>query len=217
MTDAPPYICYPGTVKAEMCDRIIALGEKLQFGRAQVVDYDQGSYKGDTRKGRIAFFPHEPQYGFIYDGLSYFTDRANREKWNFELVGLLPLQYSIYSRGDFFNWHRDTLSAPQDPSRDGPPLVRKLSFSLQLSEPHDYVGGDFEVKSEEKYENREAWSRMRERGSFIIFPSATVHRVTPVVFGERRSLVGWVLGVASEEDMKHDKWGTGAEDRADSA
>ena len=129
MTDTPPFICTPGVVKAEMCDRIIALGDALPSGAPQVVRSD---------------------------------------------------------------------------SESGKPLVRKLSFSLQLSNDHDYVGGDFQVRNADRSVDEALWTRMRQRGSFIVFPSLTVHQVTPVIFGERRSLVGWVLGTASDEDLRHD-------------
>lgn len=84
------------------------------------------------------------------------------------------------------------------------PLVRKLSFSLQLSNDYDYVGGDFQVRNAGRSVDEDLWTQMRQRGSFIIFLSLTVHQVTPVIFGERRSLVGWVLGTASDEDLRYD-------------
>ena len=204
MTVTPPFVCTPGVVKAEMCDRIIALGNALPSGAPQVVRSDSESYRGDKRKGVISLFPKGEEFGFLYDGINYFAEQANRENWNFELLGLLPLQYSIYRRGDFFDWHRDTMTVPKELSPPGKPLVRKLSFSLQLSNDHDYVGGDFQVRNADRSVDEALWTQMRQRGSFIIFPSLTVHQVTPVIFGERRSLVGWVLGTASDEDLRND-------------
>ena len=99
---------------------------------------------------------------------------------------------------------------PPDPARRGPPPVRKLSLSLQLPEPDAYEGGNFEARAADGSVDAEFWARMRQRGSLIIFPAAVVHRVTPVTRGERRSLVGWVLGAPSEEDLAYDPNSQGA-------
>ena len=34
----------------------------------------------------------------------------------------------------------------------------------------------------------------KKRGQMVIFPSETIHRVTPVTKGIRKSIVGWVIG-----------------------
>lgn len=197
-------ICYPGVVSPTMCDRIVALGNRLDFETASVVGPSDKLNTAEQRRGDVSFFPQEDPYQFIVDGVSYFTNKANDEAWRFELFGLLPLQYSIYRAGHFFDWHRDTLSAPSDPNRPGPPPVRKLSFSLQLSEADSYEGGDFQMQREDGSLDKGLWRQMRQRGSFIIFPAVVVHRVTPVIMGERRSLVGWVLGAPTDVDNRYD-------------
>jgi hypothetical protein len=105
-------------------------------------------------------------------------------------------------RRPFHRWHHDTLSAPPDPSRSGPPPARKLSFSLQLSDPDTYEGGDFQIRGEDGHVDEALWRTMRQKGSFLIFPGVIPHRVTTVTAGERRSLVGWVLGPPSEVDIQ---------------
>ena len=64
---------------------------------------------------------------------------------------------------------------------------RKLSFSVQLSHPNDYRGGDLLL-------NNGAESISKNKGSMTLFPSHTLHEVTPVTKGVRYSLVGWVIG-----------------------
>ncbi len=63
------------------------------------------------------------------------------------------------------------------------------SVFVQLAAPDEYQGGDVELQ----------WgpqpNRMpKERGTLILFPSYTLHRVKAVKEGIRRSLVGWVNG-----------------------
>ena len=67
--------------------------------------------------------------------------------------------------------------------------VRKLSFSVQLSDPDSYKGGDLLLKI-----SNEPTSVKRTRGAVIFFPSYILHEVTPVKQGVRKSLVGWVTG-----------------------
>jgi PKHD-type hydroxylase len=68
---------------------------------------------------------------------------------------------------------------------------RKLSMILQMSEPDEYEGGQFEIQTgtstEEDFMNL-------EKGTIIAFPSFMLHRITPVTKGKRHSLVTWLNG-----------------------
>jgi PKHD-type hydroxylase len=86
-----------------------------------------------------------------------------------------------YSDGDFFNWHLDFGA--------GEISARKLSMTIQLSDPDEYEGGDLQFMINEKIV-----TAPREKGTLIIFPSFMIHRVTPIIRGTRQSIVGWVSG-----------------------
>ena len=73
---------------------------------------------------------------------------------------------------------------------EGAEKVRKLSFVLQLSHHDDYEGGNLQLLDEA----RNNYIAPRHRGTMILFDSRTPHRVQKVISGERRSLVGWVIG-----------------------
>jgi PKHD-type hydroxylase len=66
---------------------------------------------------------------------------------------------------------------------------RKLSLTVQLSDPAHYEGGVLQFML-----NQKIVDAPKERGTVIVFPSFMMHRVTPVERGVRRSLVGWVSG-----------------------
>ena len=66
--------------------------------------------------------------------------------------------------------------------------IRKLSITIQLSSPQDYEGGDLILH------NGEPEKMQKELGKLIVFPSYTLHEVTPVTKGTRYSLVAWVAG-----------------------
>jgi hypothetical protein len=74
--------------------------------------------------------------------------------------------------------------------------VRKLSITLNLSVPEDYVGGNLKfdfgpLAGDKRYHTCE---EIRPQGSIIVFPSYQYHTVTPVTSGTRYSLVTWILG-----------------------
>jgi PKHD-type hydroxylase len=78
-----------------------------------------------------------------------------------------------------------------DPSR--PELCRKLSFSIQLSDPASYEGGDLEFNTGEPWSD-EYRLQIRNQGTLISWPGFVLHGVTPVTRGVRRSLVGFCVG-----------------------
>jgi PKHD-type hydroxylase len=68
--------------------------------------------------------------------------------------------------------------------------VRKLSFSLQLSDPEDYTGGEVQFIDN----SRKSFFAPKQKGTIILFDSRTPHRVRKIKSGLRKSLVGWVVG-----------------------
>jgi PKHD-type hydroxylase len=86
--------------------------------------------------------------------------------------------------GDFYDFHSDILHTG--------PHYRKMSFSLQLSDPSTYKGSELEF-----YHYGNTFDKSKtDQGTLIAFPSFIPHRVTPLTEGKRYSLVGWVCGKA---------------------
>jgi PKHD-type hydroxylase len=95
------------------------------------------------------------------------------------------IQYTEYhatNRGKY-DWHHDV--DWNNPSG----LDRKLSVTVQLSDPSEYEGGDFQFMEVEQ-PSEEA----KTKGTILMFPSYLQHRVTPVTDGVRKSLVLWFTG-----------------------
>jgi PKHD-type hydroxylase len=65
--------------------------------------------------------------------------------------------------------------------------LRKLAFSILLTDPAEFTGGDL-VFSGTPFE------RARAQGTLTVFPSFLPHRVAPMESGERHVIVGWLLG-----------------------
>ena len=141
--------------------------------------------------------------GFLW----HYVQRANRENFLYDLRNIdgESLQYTRYSEGEFYGWHNDAGLATQykpqsvgnraeglanDFVNENIELVRKLSFSLQLSGPDDYEGGNVQFISEDG----SSYFAPRKRGTIVLFDSRTQHRVLKVTKGVRKSIVGWVVG-----------------------
>lgn len=73
--------------------------------------------------------------------------------------------------------------------------IRKISMTVNLTDPKNYAGGNLKFDYG-AHENKRfhVCQEIRPRGSIIIFPSYTYHCVTPVTRGVRYSLVLWSLG-----------------------
>ena len=76
------------------------------------------------------------------------------------------------------------------PVKRGSSSKRKVSITVQLSEPDEYEGGDLEMWQG----GSSVCTAARGAGVVFIFPSYMMHRVTKVTKGTRRSFVLWVGG-----------------------
>ena len=76
--------------------------------------------------------------------------------------------------------------------------MRKLSVTVSLSDPEDYEGGvlEFDLRNTGQINTSEIikCKEILPKGSIVVFPSYTWHRVSPVTKGTRLSLVQWNLG-----------------------
>lgn len=142
-----------------------------------------GPYDQQLRRSSINFINPDASVNWIFERLSRCAIEENNRRFQFEILGLNEgLQLARYDENDQFNWHMDFGA--------GPVSQRKLSMSVQLSEPHEYEGGDLQFMI-----NDQAHNALRTPGAMIIFPSYVMHRVTPITSGTRMSLVGWVNGM----------------------
>ena len=119
----------------------------------------------------------------IYQEISSKVRKINDSMWSYNYDGYQSFQYSEYEVGDHFNWHIDT-------NQFTGTNIRKVSFSLGLSNKNEYEGGDLILKT-----SVEENCYKLDRGDLIVFPSWALHKVTPVTKGKRRVVVGWGEGI----------------------
>ena len=155
-----------------------------------------------------------PTHHWIAGWLWHYVQKANKTNFLYDLSHIdgETIQYTKYGVGDYYNWHQDSgLNTQYRPIKTEQAvegsldnndeflinsvkinceIIRKLSFSIQLSDPDDYEGGNLQLMDE----NNKSYIAPRQRGSIILFDSRTPHRVQKVRRGERKSIVGWAVG-----------------------
>ena len=189
------YYCYfINAINKETVKKIITACQKLKLEKGVTFDKNKEWRNSDT-----SFIDDK----WIYDVLNPFIHTANRNSdWNFEWDWNEQCQFTKYSKNQFYKWHVDTNIIPYDENYPNPNFrnkIRKLSLTLQLTDPSEYEGGDFQFKwlNYEKNGNSAkivTVNKARALGSIIIFPSYIWHRITPITKGTRLSLVNWSLG-----------------------
>jgi PKHD-type hydroxylase len=109
--------------------------------------------------------------------------QTNFRYFNLELTAMESLQHTTYNAPtDTYGPHVDITNIS--------PLHRKLSFTVQLSDPSEYEGGDLMLYDY----GLDVKPAPKTKGSVVIFYSHILHEVTPVTSGTRKALVGWFSG-----------------------
>jgi PKHD-type hydroxylase len=185
-------------------DLAINFDPHLQDSRVGQGDF--GTVDKEKRNAKNAWIPTNHWVaGFVW----HYVQRANRENFLYDLDNIdgESLQYTVYGEGEYYGWHNDAgidgLYKPvsagnrgnggeiaQDFINENCEKVRKLSFSLLLSDPDTYEGGNLQLMSE----SGKSYVAPRQRGVMILFDSRAQHRVQKVTKGVRKSIVGWVVG-----------------------
>jgi PKHD-type hydroxylase len=161
---------------------IIALGENRNPLQATI---DRGRVVKDVRISNTSWIDLQEDSVWLYDRICDIVCKLNYQYYKFDLSGFYEhMQFTIYEGNELghYDWHLDN-----NLNSDSPP--RKLSFVLQLSDPNDYEGGDLQLMH-----STNPVTVKKEKGLVVVFPSFTLHRVTPVTKGIRKTLVVWVTG-----------------------
>lgn len=168
----------------EEIERIKVIGRRLGINRAKT-----GSSGEDCLDHRRSFnswiHPNE-HTSWIYERLTNLIQQNNEKFFNFDLSMIENLQFTHYSSEE-----EGCYKAHVDPNCWKLPHNRKLSVVVQLSDPTEYEGGELKLHT-----SHNPITINKEKGMVVMFPSYTLHEVTPVTKGERYSLVAWIHGPA---------------------
>lgn len=177
-----PFVQCPDAFSAEELDRVSTLESTLEMTPAKLGDANVDS--GDVRDSTVGWVPEDEEHAWIYRRLTDVVNSVNSLHFHLDLRGIEQLQLTRYGTDGHYGAHIDSCW-------DGTRAVfRKLSFSIQLSHPEEYDGGELLL-----YPNGlQPLQSPKERGWMTAFRSNIIHEVVPVTRGTRLSLVGWVQG-----------------------
>jgi PKHD-type hydroxylase len=177
---------WEASVDATFCDAVI----EEYFNKVEkingAVNKEDNSCNIDLniRKTTIAWADDKaPIFNTMYQ---YIADANLNGGWDYDISGLTPVQIAEYVEGCYYDWHSDM----DNPCEEG--YQRKLSCSVQLSDPDTYEGGDLLLENAQGQQ----FIAPRQKGSVIVFPSFLKHKVSPITKGIRYSAVGWMRGPA---------------------
>ena len=143
---------------------------------------DTDSYRTNNRD--IAYITPMPHSKWLYDLLFPLALEANEKLFHFDLdIVTDPIHYVVYPEdGGHLDWHMDTGAYGVN--------KRKIAMTVQLSDPSEYEGGEFEIW----FGGQQSVVVPREKGDVICFPAFCMHRVRPITKGQRKCLVFWTGG-----------------------
>ena len=160
----------------EECEKII----KIAKDKGLIKGTTKG--KSDVRQSKICWLYSSDDLEWVFRKITDIVLNLNDRFFQFDIFGLNEgLQFTNYKApSDKYGQHIDRICQG---------VIRKLSLSIQLTDPEEYEGGELCLYEDEKGEQMK-----KEQGTLILFPSFILHEVKPITKGERNSLVSWVTG-----------------------
>ena len=169
----------------EQCQNIIDMGHQQKAEVAKVGQKDKpgGGYDTKKRITTISWIPFKAMPE-MYKIIERTMRQVNGNHFGFDGMQITEVaQFTEYPKGGFYDWHMDA----EVNCRFEPP-VRKISMTILLSDPSEFVGGDLEFMTEGNKPPQLL------QGQATFFASFIRHRVAKVKKGIRRSLVMWFGG-----------------------
>jgi len=147
----------------------------------------KGTTKGvtkDVRDSKISWLYPVDDIDWVFRRVTDMTLSLNERFFKFDLFGL--------NEGfQFTNYEAPSGKYGKHVDRGMNMPVRKLSISIQLTDPEEYEGGELKLYDGD---DDEAIVMDKTQGTLILFPSYVLHEVMPVTKGTRNSLVTWITG-----------------------
>ncbi|NET43283.1 MAG: 2OG-Fe(II) oxygenase [Okeania sp. SIO2B3] len=193
-----PFTCYDGSQPSHFCQK----GENWGAFTAQecewIISYSQNLFKEKShrfeglhqnyRQTNAWEISQTEATNWLWQRLINNIITANNRWWNYDIVGIIePLQLLCYDSTNSSNQIKDNCDLHID--NEYPFSCRKISFSVELSDPNTYEGAKLNLYLQENPQ-----ILPRNKGTIIMFPSFILHEVTPIMEGKRWELIGWISG-----------------------
>jgi len=170
------YSFWNNAFSKEECKKIINIA--INKGLIQATTTE----KSNVRNSKISWLYAADEMKWVFRRVTDIALNLNERFFKFDLFGL--------NEGfQFTNYKAPSGKYGKHVDRSINIVVRKLSISIQLTDPKEYKGGDLYL-----YDGEDGVLMNKTQGTLIMFPSYVLHEVMPVTKGERNSLVTWITG-----------------------
>ena len=173
------YSYLEGALTKKECEDIVFFAKSIDPEQATLGTGNNVNH--GIRNNKVRWLTPYPEIQHIYKKITDAVVTLNNDFFKFKIYGIYEhLQFTTYGEKEKYIKHTDRLFNS---------VIRKLSFSIQLTNPKEYEGGDLIL-----YDSDTETKMKKEQGTLILFPSFVSHEVKPVTKGERDALVGWITG-----------------------
>lgn len=160
----------------ECRDLVAAFTPRLNPALVEAMDLSESQR---LRKSSAAFVVHDKSTNWVFERLNEAIREINDSVYGFDISQFREgFQFTRYEVGEFYGPHFDI--------GPGNLTERKLSLTVQLTDPGGYTGGELVIHPE--------FVASKEQGTMTVFPSFMCHNVGAVTTGVRHSLVSWMAG-----------------------
>jgi PKHD-type hydroxylase len=171
------YAFWKNAFSKEECQKIINIAKD----KGLIKGTTRGDVK-DVRDSNISWLNPTDNMDWVFLRITDIVLNLNERFFKFDLFG-------INEGFQFTNYKAPSGKYGKHVDRGTNTPVRKLSISIQLTNPEEYKGGELYLYNDDKGTLMD-----KTQGTLILFPSYVLHEVMPVTKGERNSLVTWVTG-----------------------
>ncbi len=170
------YTFWENAFSKNECQKIINIAKNKGLVKGKTRD------KNDVRDSKVSWLYSTDNMDWAFRRVTDIVLNLNERFFKFDLFG-------INEGFQFTNYQAPSGKYGKHVDRGINMQVRKLSISIQLTNPEEYKGGELYL-----YDSDEGTIMDKKQGTLIMFPSYVLHEVMPVTKGERNSLVTWVTG-----------------------
>jgi SM-20-related protein len=179
-----------------LCERLRSEAAKARAAPATVRTKENVyAVNAETRRTKQAQVP-KADAGLLKKRLLSVKPQIE-EHFGVALSGLQPLQFLIYSEGDYFRRHADRgpgVKGERHSEKRQISAVVFLNAESDDSSPDSYSGGAltfYGLVGDEQV--KVGLPLTGEAGLLVAFPSEVIHEVTPITRGERYSVATWFV------------------------
>ncbi|MGD9810824.1 MAG: Fe2+-dependent dioxygenase [Sphingobium sp.] len=180
----------------DLLDRDAALALRAQILSADWIDGNATSGPGSALKKKNRQLPEECDEARAAQAVVAQALGTNDLFLSAALPHtIFPPLFNRYGPGETFGTHVD--NAVRVHGGSGIRIRTDLSATLFLTDPDDYDGGELEIEGPFG-----STSYKLPPGHMILYPSSSLHRVTPVTRGERVSSFFWMQSLVASAEAR---------------